>query len=92
MTQILCKSLHSKFSCTNKNHWGGSYRAINLFYATEAKSRDAFVPPKPKEFDKATRIGTCLCEVNGMKFSSNMGSGSLRLREGGATPYNETAQ
>ena len=50
------------------------------------------MPPKPKEFDKAIRIGICFEEVKGMKLSLNMGSGSFRLREGGATPCNKTTK
>lgn len=49
-------------------------------------SRDAFVPPKPKEFDKAAAIGIFFEEVKGTKVSLNIGSGLVRLRVNGAIP------
>jgi hypothetical protein len=53
-------------------------------------SRDAFVPPKPKEFDKAALIGMFFEEVKGMKASLNMGSGLVRLSVNGAAPCKGT--
>ncbi len=53
-------------------------------------SRDAFVPPKPKEFDKAALIGIFFEDVKGMKASLNMGSGLVRLSVNGATPCKVT--
>lgn len=52
----------------------------------EEKSRDAFVPPKPNEFDIATLIGISFEAVNGMKQSLNAGSGLVKLRVNGAIP------
>ena len=62
-----------------------SAEPINLFY-TEVKSREAFVPPKPKEFDKAALTGISFEAVNGIKLSLKWGSGLLRLRVNGAIP------
>lgn len=53
-------------------------------------SRDAFVPPKPNELDKAALIGIFFEAVKGMKSSLNMISGLVRLSVNGATPCNET--
>jgi hypothetical protein len=50
------------------------------------KSRDAFVPPKPKEFDKAALTGISFDAINGIKLSLKRGSGLLRLRVNGAIP------
>lgn len=61
---------------------------LNLSYGAEVNSRDAFVPPKPKEFDNTALIGIFFEEVKGMKPSSNMGSGLVRLRVKGATLCN----
>jgi len=44
------------------------------------------VPPKPKEFDIATLIGISFEADNGMKPSSNTGSGLVKLRVNGAIP------
>ena len=55
----------------------------------DANRRDAFVPPKPKEFDIAALIGNSVETVNGMKPSLNMGSGLQRLRFRGAIPCNK---
>lgn len=55
----------------------------------DANRRDAFVPPKPKEFDIAALIGISDETDNGMKPSLNMGSGSLRFRFKGAIPCNK---
>lgn len=63
---------------------------LKLFYVAEVNRRDAFVPPKPKEFDNAALIGIFFEEVKGMKASLNMGSGLVRLRVNGATPCNGT--
>lgn len=51
------------------------------------KRREAFVPPKPKEFDKAADIGISFEAVKGMKLPLNTGSGLVRLRVNGATPW-----
>lgn len=45
-----------------------------------------FVPPNPKEFDNAARIGISFEEDKGMNPSLNMGSGLVRLSVKGATP------
>lgn len=59
---------------------------------TEANSRDAFVPPKPKEFDNAALIVISFEHVNGMNGSVNTGSGLMRFSVNGATPCNRTQQ
>ena len=53
-------------------------------------SSDAFVPPKPNEFDKTALIGIFFEAVKGMKASLNMTSGLVRLSVNGATPCNGT--
>lgn len=58
----------------------------------DANSKDAFVPPKPKEFDKAALIGISFEAVKGMKPSLKMGSGLVRLRVKGAIPCNKTTE
>ncbi|KAM1240162.1 hypothetical protein ACFX2J_045511 [Malus domestica] len=58
----------------------------------DVNSRDAFVPPKPKEFDKAALIGMVFEVVRGMKASLNTGSGCDRLSVGGAIPCNKTGK
>lgn len=55
-------------------------------HGAEVNSRDAFVPPKPKEFDKAALIGISFEAFNGMSPSVNSGSGLVRLSVKGATP------
>lgn len=52
----------------------------------EANSREAFVPPKPNEFERAALILIFLAAVRGMKSLLKTGSGSVRLRVGGAIP------
>lgn len=56
----------------------------------EVNNRDAFVPPKPKEFDKAALIGISFEASKGANPSVNTGSGLLRLSVNGATPCNRT--
>lgn len=56
------------------------------------KRREAFVPPKPKEFDKAADIGISFEAVKGMKLSLNIGSGLARLSVNGATPWEKKPQ
>lgn len=56
------------------------------FQDMEAKSREAFVPPKPNEFERAALILIFLAAVRGMKSLLKTGSGSVRLRVGGAIP------
>lgn len=56
----------------------------------DVNSRDAFVPPKPKELDKAALIFISFEAVKGMKASLNSGSGFDRLSVNGATPCNKT--
>lgn len=55
----------------------------------EAKSKAEFVPPKPKELDKAALTFICFDFVNGMNSPVNMGSGFLRLSVKGAIPCNK---
>ncbi|MBA0802820.1 hypothetical protein Gohar_013090 [Gossypium harknessii] len=62
----------------------------NLNQEGDAKSKDAFVPPKPKELDNAALIGISLEAVKGMKASLNMGSGLVRFSVKGAIPCNKT--
>lgn len=50
------------------------------------KRREAFVPPKPKEFDNAAAMGISFEEDRGMKVLLNIGSGLVRLSVNGATP------
>lgn len=52
-----------------------------------AKSKDAFVPPKPKEFDIAVLTSIFFEVVKGIKVWSKMGSGFLTFSVRGATPY-----
>lgn len=52
-------------------------------------NRDAFVPPNPKEFDRATLTGISLETVNGMKESLKTGSGIVKLSVKGAIPCNK---
>lgn len=56
----------------------------------EVNSKDAFVPPKPKEFDKAALIGIFFDAFKGTNTSLKTGSGSLRLSVNGAIPCNIT--
>ena len=53
-------------------------------------SKDAFVPPKPKEFDSAALTGISLEAVRGMKPPLKTGSGRVRLSVNGAIPWNMT--
>lgn len=53
-------------------------------------SRDAFVPPNPKEFDNAALIGISFEVFNGINASLNTGSGFVRLSVNGAIPCNIT--
>lgn len=53
----------------------------------EAKSKDAFVPPKPNEFDIAVLTNIFFEVVKGMNLLSKMGSGFLTFSVIGATPY-----
>nr|POE83705.1 hypothetical protein CFP56_31430 [Quercus suber] len=62
----------------------------NIVYGSEVNSSDAFVPPKPNEFDKTALIGIFFEAVKGMKASLNMISGLVRLSVNGATPCNGT--
>lgn len=55
----------------------------------EANSKDAFVPPKPKEFESAALIAILLEAVKGMNLPLNTGSGFVRLSVKGATPCHE---
>lgn len=65
---------------------------LNHCHGPDLKSRDAFVPPKPKEFDRAALTGISFERVKGMKVLLNMGSGSAILSDKGATPCNKTPQ
>jgi hypothetical protein len=56
-------------------------------YGGHENSSDALVPPKPKEFEMAARIGIFFDSANGMNAPSNSGSGCSRLSVGGATPW-----
>lgn len=58
----------------------------------DAKSKDAFVPPKPKELDNAALTGISFEAVKGMKASLNMGSGLVTLSVKGAIPCNKTPE
>lgn len=60
----------------------------HIFYKTEVNNRDVFVPPKPKELDKAALTGISFEALNGTNLSLNMGSGLARLRVNGAMPWN----
>lgn len=59
----------------------------DIVYGSEVNSSDAFVPPKPNEFDKTALIGIFFEAVKGMKASLNMISGLVRLSVNGATPW-----
>lgn len=52
----------------------------------EVNTRQAFVPPNPKEFDMAALIDVSFEAVKGVKASSNSGSGLTRLSVKGAIP------
>lgn len=58
-----------------------------LRYGGHENSRDVLVPPNPKEFEMAARIGILFEAVKGMYAPSNSGSGCSRLSVGGATPW-----
>lgn len=49
-------------------------------------SSDVLVPPNPKEFEMAARIGIFFGEDRGMNAPSNSVSGFSRLSVGGAMP------
>lgn len=71
--------------------WMRRYRQPHC-QGADANSRDAFVPPKPKEFDKAALIGISFEAVKGMKASLNTGSGFERFSVSGAIPCNQTGK
>lgn len=52
--------------------------------------KDAFVPPKPKELDRAALTGISLEAVKGMKPPLKTGSGLVKLSVNGAVPCNTT--
>lgn len=71
---------------TSNTIWMRRFRQPFCQGGEDVNSRDAFVPPKPKEFDKAALIGMVFEVVRGMKASLNTGSGCDRLSVGGAIP------
>lgn len=73
-------------------HSGWEDIANPICQGADVNSRDAFVPPKPKEFDKAALIGISFEAVKGMKASLNTGSGFERFSVSGAIPCNKTGK
>lgn len=73
-------------------HSGWEDIANPICQGADVNSRDAFVPPKPKEFDKAAPIGISFEAVKGMKASLNTGSGFERFSVSGAIPCNKTGK
>src|ERR1700739_4276916 len=59
--------------------------ALSRTQGGPAKIREAFVPPKPKELERAKRTLRSLA-CFGTRSMSQEGDGSSRLRVGGTTP------